>query len=173
MNDTVQLLFFSLLVVVLYNQNNILLFGYTNILLLSISVDMIHLLWYIYIFFWIGGVIQIYRNDEELMETFDRNPAPVRYFKFTTDQPNGTNFYYDCTIDDHTSSAQKTTSHYNVKMFTMLSFILLLAAWNWLGCFINLLSYENIYEIFVEYAEDERKKKRIRIKYFGQMNLFK
>ncbi|XP_031620037.1 uncharacterized protein LOC116338736 [Contarinia nasturtii] len=77
-----------------------------------------------------SGFIQIYRNDEKLMATVDRNPASDRftfnyyYFTFTTDHPNRMNFYYDCAIDNHTSSAQKTTSH--VKMFALLSIILLL-----------------------------------------------
>ncbi|XP_055325058.1 uncharacterized protein LOC129579226 isoform X2 [Sitodiplosis mosellana] len=55
-----------------------------------------------------SGVIQIYRNDLLLLETLDRNVAPVRYFNFATDDHlNGMYFYYDC---KHASLSAKNVS---------------------------------------------------------------
>lgn len=51
----------------------------------------------------LGGVINIYRDDELLLETVDRKITAVRYFSFATDHSNGMHFYYNCTQ----SSSQK------------------------------------------------------------------
>lgn len=83
----------------------------------------------------LGGVIQIYRDNVLLLETVDRNVAPVRYFNYATDDHlNGMNFYYDCKHDVESvqsSSPQIFTADARVKMLAMTVLCIQLTLFRW------------------------------------------
>lgn len=80
--------------------------------------------WHIFLNYHLGGLISIYRYDELLLETVDRKIAPVRYFKFATDNPNGMNFYYNCTMHSTSSSSQTIVLQHTTLFIHSFVFIL-------------------------------------------------
>lgn len=72
-----------------------------------------------FLLWFLDGIIQIYRDNELLLETIDRELAPVRYFRFDTDQNDRMDFYYDCVHLRSHAPKLPTTGFQNIALILL------------------------------------------------------